>query len=70
MNFRVSRDKPNPSKPLSWHKTYYQTRMLMVEALRDVNPRLYHLASQTKDEGLVKIQAMQTAMTNAGHDAR
>ncbi len=68
MNFRVSRDKPNPKKPLAWHKQYYETRMLMVEALREANPALYRIAVQTKDEGLVKIQAMQKAMMKDGRD--
>ena len=62
MNFEVSRDKPNPSKPLSWHQEYFQTRMLMVDALKEVNPTLYHIAVQTKNEGLYKIAMMQKNM--------
>ncbi len=68
MNFRVSRDRPNPKKPLAWHKQYYETRMLMVDALREANPELYRIAVQTKDAGLSKIQAMQKTMENSGRN--
>ena len=67
MNFETSRDKPNPKKPLSWHQEYFQTRMLMVEALKDANPELYKIAAQTKEEGLSKITAMQKAIINGGN---
>ncbi len=69
MNFRVSRDKPNPNKPLSWHKEYYETRMLMVDALYETNPLLHRMATQTRDEGMFKIQALQTALAKNGRDA-
>ena len=62
MNFRVSRDKPNMKKPLAWHAEYFKTRMLMVDALRDVNPALYREAVQTQTEGLDKINALQAAI--------
>ena len=62
MNFRVSRDKPNMKKPLAWHAEYFKTRMLMVEALKDVNPALYKEAVQTQQEGLEKINQLQAAI--------
>lgn len=64
MNFQTSRDKPNPKKPLSWHQEYFQTRMIMVDALKDVNPELYKIAVRTKNEGLQKIIAMQKMLFN------
>lgn len=66
MNFQTSRDRPNPKKPLSWHQEYFQTRMIMVDALKDVNPELYKIAVQTKEEGLRKIIAMQQTLSNGG----
>lgn len=62
MNFRVSRDKPNMKKPLAWHAEYFKTRMLMVEALKDVNPALYREAARTQKEGLEKVTALQEAI--------
>lgn len=66
MNFETSRDKPNPSKPLAWHKEYFQTRMVMVDALKDVNPTLYNIALKTKNEGLAKIVTLQKGIENQG----
>lgn len=68
MNFQTSRDKPNPKKPLSWHQEYFQTRMILVDSLKDVNPELYKIAVQTKDEGLKKIVAMQKMLANGGRE--
>ena len=36
--------------------------MLMVEALKDVNPALYREAVQTQQEGLEKINQLQAAI--------
>ena len=66
MNFETSRDRPNPKKPLSWHQEYFHTRMIMVDALKDVNPQLYNIAVKTKDEGLDRIQIMQKVLGNGG----
>lgn len=57
-NFEVSRDKPNPAKPLAWHQEYFQTRMLMVEAIKTTNDLLYRQALQTKNEGMAVIQVL------------
>lgn len=59
VNYETSRDKPNMNKPLEWHKEYYETRHLMVEALKTVNPKMYQLACQIKKEGLYKIAQKQ-----------
>lgn len=67
VNFEVSRDRPNPKKPMSWHKEYYETRMLMVDALKEVNPTLFRLAVQTKNEGLHKIAFMQKNLSQEGN---
>mgnify|MGYP003571360734 CR=1 FL=1 len=56
-NFRTSRDKPNPKKTPIWHKQYYATRMVLVEALRDVNPALCNEAKLTKEQGIKKLEA-------------
>ncbi len=64
MNFETSRDKPNPNKPLAWHQEYFQTRMKMVDALKDVNPELYNIAVQTKNQGLAKIAMLQKGLDN------
>lgn len=64
MNFETSRDKPNPNKPLAWHQEYFQTRMKMVDALKDVNPELYNIAVQTKNQGLAKIALLQKGLEN------
>lgn len=61
LNFETSRDRPNPKKPLEWHLEYFQTRMLMVEALKNTNEKLYQRAVQTKNEGLKVISAMLKA---------
>lgn len=50
INFRTSRDKPNPQKPLAWHLEYLETRMLMVEAIKDTNFALSQKAHQAKEE--------------------
>lgn len=55
VNYEVSRDRPNMKKPLSWHKEYYETRQLMVEAIKEASPELYKVACQTKAEGLKQI---------------
>lgn len=64
VNFKVSRDQPNSKKPLTWHKEYYETRMLMVEAIKETNPHLYQLAVKIKNEGLMKIYVMQQKSFN------
>lgn len=55
-NFEVSRDKPNLKKPLEWHMEYFQTRMLLVEAIKNTNGVLYRKALQTKNEGMTVIK--------------
>ncbi len=56
-NFEVSRDKPNPKKPLPWHLEYFDTRMIMVNQIGKANPYLKELAVKTKEEGIQAIQA-------------
>ncbi len=68
LNFEVSRDRPNPKKPLTWHKEYFETRMLMVDKIKDTNPELYRVATQTRDQALVKINALLAKQS--GHDGR
>ncbi|MBR4927276.1 MAG: hypothetical protein IKY98_03005 [Alphaproteobacteria bacterium] len=68
MNFETSRDKPNPKKPLAWHQEYFQTRMIMVDAVKDVNPQLYNIAVKTKNEGLNKILALQQTQSRCGRE--
>ena len=68
MNFETSRDKPNPKKPLSWHQEYFQTRMILVDALKDVNHELYNIAVKTKNEGLNKITAMQQVQSRGSRE--
>lgn len=68
LNFEVSRDRPNPKKPLTWHKEYFETRMLMVDKIKDTNPELYRVATQTRDQALVKINAL--LLKQSGHDGR
>ena len=36
----------------------------MVDALKDVNPELYNIAVQTKNQGLAKIAMLQKQMGN------
>lgn len=67
MNFETSRDKPNPKKPLQWHQEYFQTRMIMVDVLKEVNPTLYRIAVKTKDAGLAKIAYLQKELGNSGN---
>lgn len=40
-NFINDADTSRAKKGYAWHIEYYMTRMLMVEALKDTNPRLY-----------------------------
>lgn len=67
MNFMTSRDKPNPKKPLSWHKEYLETRMLVVEEGKEVNASLYRIACKTKQEAMTKILQMQKTMEDKGN---
>ncbi|MDD3668936.1 MAG: hypothetical protein PHX68_01425 [Alphaproteobacteria bacterium] len=61
VNFTTSRDRPNPSKPPEWHLEYFDTRMLMVEALKDTNNTLYRIACQMKAHGVCAVSIMQAA---------
>lgn len=56
VNFETSRDNPNTSKALSWHIDYFNTRMLMVEAIKDTNPALYKEAVAVKDAALKMLK--------------
>ena len=56
-NFEVSRDNPNESNPISWHREYYETRMIMVEAIKDASPALYNQCVTVRDEGLRALDA-------------
>lgn len=51
-NFEVSRDNPNMEKPISWHREYYNTRTIMVEAIKDVSPALYNECVKVKGQGM------------------
>lgn len=73
VNFEVSRDRPNMKKPLAWHKEYYETRSLMVDALAPRFPELAKEINAVKEEGLAKIQqkqneqAMMATRANSGN---
>jgi (p)ppGpp synthase/HD superfamily hydrolase len=67
-NFETSRDKPNPSWPLSRHQEYYETRMLMVERIKDASPTLYDVAVKIRDEGLEKIAQMNAEAASSDSD--
>lgn len=64
-NFINDADTSHTKKGYAWHIEYYMTRMLMVEALKDTNPKLYkdlrdlavtgiaaHIADGVEKEGL------------------
>ena len=51
-NFIVSRDKPNPKKEPAWHINYYNTRMIMVDALKDVCPALHKECVMVAAQGI------------------
>ena len=55
-NFIVSRDKPNPKKEPAWHINYYNTRMIMVEALREACPALYVECVKVAEQGIAAQQ--------------
>ena len=59
-NFIVSRDKPNPKKEPAWHIDYYNTRMIMVEALREAYPALYVECVKVSEQG-IKAQKRKLA---------
>ena len=58
-NFIVSHSKPNPKKEPAWHINYYNTRMVMVEALREACPALYVECVRVSEQG---IKAQQRKM--------
>lgn len=57
VNYEVSRDRPNMKKPLAWHKEYFETRQIMVDAIQQASPKLYQIACKTKNEGMKRINA-------------
>ena len=42
--------------------------MLMVDKIKDTNPELYRVATQTRDQALIKINALLAKQ--GGHDGR
>ncbi len=58
-NFETSCNKPNPEKAPEWHIAYFNTRMIMVEALKEANPKLYDMARDLADKG-TKLHHMAT----------
>lgn len=69
VNYEVSRDRPNMKKPLSWHKEYFETRQIMVDAIKQASPMLYQIACKTKNEGMKRINAkMMEQMYNQSRD--
>lgn len=55
-NFIVSRDKPNPKKEPAWHINYYNTRMIVVDALKDVCPELHAECVKVAAQGIAAQQ--------------
>lgn len=55
VNYEVSRDRPNMKKTLDWHKEYYETRSLMVDALATRFPELAKEVNAVKDQGMAVI---------------
>lgn len=64
-NFETSCNKPNPKKEPAWHIDYFKTRMIMVEALKDVNPKLYTIARDLADKGTQIQQAKMLELPRA-----
>ena len=48
-NYEVSLKNPNSEKPVSWHREYYETRQIMVEAIKDASPALYKQCRDVKE---------------------
>lgn len=46
------------SKP-AWHKEYMETRMLVVDALQEVNPRMYVRARKAHGEAMIQILTIE-----------
>ena len=64
-NFIVSRDNPNPKKEPAWHINYYNTRMIMVEALREACPALYVECVKVSTQGIKAQQRKIAEMEQA-----
>lgn len=58
-NFETSCNNPNPKKAPSWHIEYFNTRMIMVDALKEANPKLYEIARDLSVKGIQIQQAKQ-----------
>ncbi|MBR5130125.1 MAG: hypothetical protein IKV03_02750 [Alphaproteobacteria bacterium] len=65
-NFIVSRDRPNPKKSPDWHINYYNTRMIVVEALREACPALYVECVKVSEQGLKTQKRNLFEITNGG----
>ena len=61
-NFVVSRDKPNPKKEPAWHINYYNTRMIMVEAVKEASPELYAKCVEVAEQGITAQKAKLAEM--------
>lgn len=70
LNFQISRDKPNPKKSLSWHKEYFETRMLMVNEIAGANRELSYIAGVIHKEAMMKINALLYKQRQFGNDGR
>lgn len=68
-NFIVSRDKPNPKKEPAWHINYYNTRMVMVEALREACPALYVECVKVAEQGIAAQERKLVAMEQIAQPA-
>lgn len=51
-NFIVSRDNPNPKKEPAWHINYYNTRMIMVDAIKEACPELHAECVKVAAQGI------------------
>lgn len=61
-NFIVSRDKPNPKKEPAWHINYYNTRMIMVDAVREACPELHAECVKVSAQGIEAQRAKMAEM--------
>lgn len=65
-NFIVSRDRPNPKKEPAWHINYYQTRMIMVDAIKEACPELHAECVKVAAQG---IEAQRRKLAEMGKGA-
>lgn len=66
-NFIISRDNPNPKWEASRHINYYNTRMIMVNAIKDACPELYAECVKVAAQG---IETQRTKMAEMEKSAQ